>query len=68
MLGLVLAFLSSSPCAAQAVYGSIVGRVSDPSGAVIKGASVSGGSSPDRPATRTMPENAGFRQLRFSTQ
>jgi Carboxypeptidase regulatory-like domain len=41
MLGLVLAFLSCSPCAAQAVYGSIVGRVSDPSGAVIKGASVS---------------------------
>ena len=47
MLGLVLAFLSCSPCAAQAVYGSIVGRVSDPSVAVIKRASVSAGSSPD---------------------
>src|SRR5271165_5713617 len=40
LLGLV-AVWSSAPSAAQVVYGSIVGRISDSSGAVVKGASVS---------------------------
>ena len=39
-LGLMLALWACSPSAAQTVYGSIVGRVSDISGAVIKDASV----------------------------
>jgi len=40
LLGLVVVW-NSAPSAAQVVYGSIVGRISDSSGAVVKGASVS---------------------------
>ena len=40
LLGLVLVVWSWPPSSAQAVYGSIVGRVSDSTGAVVKGASV----------------------------
>ena len=40
LLGLVMTLWSWSSSAAQVVYGSIVGRISDSSGAVVKGASV----------------------------
>ena len=40
LLGLALALWAGSSCAAQTVYGSIVGRVSDITGAVVKDASV----------------------------